>query len=246
MSFKLHNSNTIMDKRIQQLSDQVSRHGNIIMQSDGEFEINKQINTLLVSMVGGGGCGGNSTVNGNFLYGGGGGGSGGGYLKKPIPITHNHLRTTIRIKIGKGGSYSNPDGGDTILSIYNGDKLTKEFIGRGGKGAIGRFNKGGDGAAGFSDLLTGSQGNSGAAALTTSKTRITGGNGASSLFSKGGLGGYQDILSTDTEKDFINPTNKDNPKGMDGSQGSGGGGSADGIDPTLVGKGGDGFIIIEY
>ncbi len=248
MSFKMRNLsvNSYLQQKVLEVAKQATMHDSVTINENADIKINKDITCVMLSMTGGGGCGGYSTTKGTFVYGGGGGGSGGACMKKPIKITHTpNQETIIKIIIGRGGNSSRPDGEETIIYVYNDDKVISKYAAYGGKGAIGKLNKGGEGGIGSALIFQGTAGNNGS--LTTSLTAVgVGGNGGDSMFSKGGLGGNQENLNIDANDDFTYPTNKNNPIGLKGSNGSGGGGSAPGASNQTVGDGGNGFVIVEY
>lgn len=239
-------NNNLVQVKLQEAAKKTASHDTVVVSDDIELPIDKSVSLLMLSIVGGGGCGGNASTKGTFEYCGGGGGSGGGCVKKPITIQHTDKQETrVKVNIGKGGTFETHDGGNTVVYIYNGDKVVSKYIGHGGKGALGKLNKGGEGGLGNAETNPGSVGNNGSLIFVGKTAPTFGGNGADSLFSKGGLGGKQEYLTNDTENDFQYPSNKDNPKGLDGEKGSGGGGSCSENEQDVT-KGGDGFAILEF
>ena len=232
--------------------------------TDTEIEHHLHINDntiVYITAVGGGGAGGCGFIDGMYYYSGGGGGSGAYLVECPINITN---KANIHIKIGKGGRQDkNINGGDTIIKIIYMDGSTNDIRIGGGKNGnplISAINaqttntgkntilsmhnnpqnistEGGyGGTSTLPIILSGNKGGSGSVSLP-SQSQSTAGSGGSSLLIKG-------LPGTSTDK-----------FGVDGTYGSGGGGSL----PTrtinsiisdlsnkkpLSGNGGDGFVII--
>ena len=217
------------------------------------FNLTNNVCIIFVTMVAGGGCGGRGIATDKYCISGGGGGGGGGLIKMPINVDAN---SQIILNVGKGGSlHDNIHGLDTsIIIVYKG--LTRKYIISGGKSGtpINQNNIdqkifiGGDGGiADISKCFSGSPGTDGGIILN-SQCNISAGEGGNSSFSVGGEGGnsffYVGGIGGISNVSGINI----NPIGKDGSFGSGGGGSAplfEGLNPDS-GKGGDGFVIIEY
>lgn len=185
-------------------------------------------NKINVTMVGGGGCGGKGKVENNYLCSGGGGGSSSHIIKMPIEI--NYL-TRIEMIIGKGG-YIDYDTSiiyeptSSIVNIYNDDVLTRKIEAYHGNN--GNYITGGSGGLGDcnQDGKNGEEGQKVLPSITTLKP----GNGANSAFMKGGE--YNIGLSVQET--------------MNGSSGSGGaGGLPSLLDNSVVGRGGNGFVLIE-
>lgn len=204
--------------------------------------IMKNISKLFITLVGAGGAGGLGYISNNYYYSGGGGGSGAYARRIPIDVVPGHI---VHINIGKGGDLSkNLDGEESYIEIVNnGGHVMKKISVNGGKNGHPRSQddtsiEGGDPGVNIGAIYrNGDKGNSGSITLP-SQSNVFGGNGADSGFANGGLGGGHLI---DNNIEFI---------GMDGSFGSGGGGSAPrtNIDLTqkLSGNGGDGYIMIEF
>lgn len=248
--FKIRNLNVnnYMQQKLLDVTKQTNQHNSILITETSDIKIDKSVNCVMISMVGAGGCGGLPSSKGSFSYGGGGGGAGGGCMKKPIKIRHTpNIDTSIKVVIGQGGTTIQPDGEDTTVYVYNGDTVISKYIAYGGKGAIGKLNKGGEGGEGSADIFQGASGINGSlSGINNTTASVFGGKGGDSIFSKGGLGGNQDTTVIDQSDDFAYPTNKDNPKGLNGNNGSGGGGTAPSENHTEVGHGGNGFAIVEY
>jgi len=190
---------------------------------------------LFVSMVGAGGAGGLS-YNGSMFYGGGGAGAGASFVKYTISLPTNVNLAKCTATIGQGGVTSGADGGDTTLRIVfmtdDGDQPEIILTAKGGKrgGSTDTDNQGG--AGGLSNhiiMFNGENGEDGEITIPSIGT-ANGGNGGNSFFALGGTGG-------------LNGTNT-GLKGQDGKLGGGGGGSALGTND--IGKGGNGFIHIEF
>ena len=191
------------------------------------FEVPEKSRQIFISMVGGGGAGGQASETST----GGGGGAGGACSRMPF---FNEGYVAFDCIVGKGGDEKNPDGGDTIVDVYVDKILTAVYKVKGGKGADGK--KGGAGGKGYYTFhgLNGSDGVDVEAPVsqlkrdTSSTTNFlkegenrVGGEGGASIHFSGG------------NNDEIN-----------GSYGSGGAGGT--FKGSVVGKGGDGFIVIEY
>lgn len=223
------------------------------------YKINKDINTIFITIVGGGGAGGIGFINDVYYYSGGGGGAGSCLVKKPIKVKINYK---LKICVGKGGTY-NSNSNNTIVKVYNEcDKKIETIIAEGGKNGYPtidmineiihckkKFNvndivKGGSGGKSMlCESLDGKNGNDGGFALPCQISSY-GGTGGNCMFFKGGNGG-NNMLNNGGEsgdKYYIN--------GEDGCYGSGGGGSYPRsiIDQKskLSGNGGNGFVLIEW
>lgn len=213
------------------------------------YSIPQSVSCITVTMSGGGGCGGSGTIKNGIFYSGGGGGAGGACLKKPICIS-NPLNEIVSVKtiIGKGGTPLSPDGENTIVNVCVGSKIIFKHIAHGGKrgGYTDSNNKGGKGGScSTNEMFGGYDGLQGSVSLS-GVGKVFGGRGGNSAFEEGGLGGNQiNPFNLQNEDGYECKNNDSNPQGMNGSMGSGGGGSVPGIDPLLIGLGGDGFVIIE-
>lgn len=97
-----------------------------------EYNINHDISTMFVTLIGGGGAGGIGYINNNSMYVSGGGGGGGACItQKAIRISKG---SKLEIKVGRGGSYNSlsangettclkiiyPSGASTLLSCEGG------------------------------------------------------------------------------------------------------------------------------
>lgn len=195
-------------------------------------------NLIFVTLVGGGGAGGAGYDDSEDLCSGGGGGAGETIYQRIMSLENSTGK--IIITAGSGGSETSANGEDSSVEVetsearriitvsggYGGTKI------QGGKGAVSKQR----------DIYDGNCGKPGQVQNKADSTKppIQGGNGGSSYFAEGGNGGY-----TYFTKDVVGRSAA-NPKGQDGSFGSGGGGSVPGISSVLVGKGGAGMVIIEY
>lgn len=242
--------NNAVHEKLNHIMGKIQEHNAIYSFEDNIYTFPAgNIGCVTVTMVGGGGAGGTGSVKNGILYGGGGGGAGGSCLKKPVIII-NLAREDITIKttIGIGGNSESPDGTDTTVCISVGEKIVFKHTAHGGKrGGNTENNKGGKGGGcGTNEMFGGYDGQQGS--VTVSNVGKTfGGRGGNSAFEEGGFGGYQsNTFKTDDIDGYKHPDNSTNPQGQDGVMGSGGGGSVPGIDPLLVGKGGNGFVIIEF
>lgn len=203
-------------------------------------EIPANVTALLVTAGGGGGAGGCGSVDNENATGGSGGGAAAGVISYPIKVTKNDRK--IEFTIGKGGTEPSQDGKDTVIK-YGSQIIT---LG-GGKGPKETDNEAG-GMGGLCDLhaiYSGHSGSAGGEELCERKAKsvppVTGGDGGNSLFSKGGTGGFKAHIQSQDGKMIPSL------KGLDAeSFSAGGGGSSPGIDKKLVGKGGDGFVCIQF
>jgi hypothetical protein len=230
----------------QQQSNIVSRNSIFSFQND-TYTLPSTITCITVTMSGGGGAGGNGVIKNGICYGGGGGGAGGACLKKPICISNpKNDKITVKTVVGKGGTALSPDGQLSSISVYVGNKLVFNHVAHGGKrgGNTHVDNKGGKGGAcSTNEMFGGYDGKQGSVTLS-GIGKANGGRGGNSAFNEGGLGGNQiDTFYLDFEKDYKKI--EEQSGGENGSMGSGGGGSVPGLEPTIVGNGGDGFVIIE-
>ena len=191
---------------------------------------------IFLHMAGGGG-GGGLGLSGSQFYGGAGGGAGATMSKRPITIVSGATGILFRVILGKGGE-GGEDGGETLVGITwvggGGGGGTEEQIFRcaGGKaGGSGSQNVGGQGGIStyLKTVFSGENGEDWQVTLP-SQGSAAGGKGGDNFFSGGGLGG----LSAGNE----------NIRGLDGTAGSGGGGSS--IGATQAGKGGRGFVNLEW
>lgn len=208
------------------------------------------IGAVFITATGGGGMGSYGFLKNGICYSGGGGGGSGSIIKKPVLITNpDRLDLTIKIKVGKGGGITeNPDGGDTSVSIFLGEKCIFKCVCFGGKkaGEINIHNKGGSGAGcDMNCMYEGFEGEQGSITLSSVGKSFGGSGGSSAFSSGGGLGGYQkNKLKTENNDEYDHICNENNPCGLDGVHGAGGGGSV--VGANSVGKGGSGFCMIEF
>lgn len=178
---------------------------------------------IFISMVAGGGRGGVGTIQDGMFIAGGGGGAGGACSRIPF---FNDGYVSFDCRIGKGGTVDNPNGGDTEVNIYINKVYFTTYSVKGGKAANGSI--GGLGGKGYY-TFNGMNGIDGETSLS-SQIPVAGDGGASIHFN-GGVGMTYDMI---------------NNSKTNGSWGSGGGGGLPGADQSIIGNGGDGFIIIEY
>jgi hypothetical protein len=244
--------NSAVNEKLNHIMGKIQEHNAVYAFEDKEFTFpGGNIGCVTVTLCGGGGAGGHGSMKNGIFYGGGGGGAGGSCLKKPVIIV-NPMNEDINIKakIGMGGTINNLDGGDTSVCIYVGSKLILKHTAQGGRhgGNQDNNNKGGIGGGCGSNVMLGGY-DGGAGSITLSSIgKVFGGNGGNSAFEEGGFGGYQKNgfkIENDTDG-YDHPDNSTNPQGQNGHMGSGGGGSVPGIAPELIGKGGDGFVIVEF
>lgn len=178
---------------------------------------------IFVSMVGGGGRGGEGKIDSEIFISGGGGGGGGACSRIPF---FSKGAVSFDCRVGAGGNIDKPDGGDTEVDIYVDDVYKTKFSVKGGKHGNGKI--GGKGGKGYY-TFNGVDGDNGTE--TVSNNISIAGEGGASIHFNGGNGAEYD--STDNTK-------------TNGSWGSGGGGGLPGTDQSIIGNGGDGFIVIEY
>lgn len=240
--------NNAVNEKINHIMGKIQEHNAIYSFEDKEYTFPGNIGCITITMVGGGGAGGTGCMKNGIIYSGGGGGAGGSCLKKPVIIVNpSREDIKIRTRIGRGGTIDSPDGGDTIVTIYVGSKIIFKHTANGGKrgGCSDINNKGGKGGScATNEMFGGYDGQQGSITLS-SIGKLFGGRGGNSAFEEGGLGGYQSSVNKNSDVDgYDNPDNSKNPCGQDGVMGSGGGGSA--IGSQDVGKGGDGFVIVEF
>lgn len=207
-----------------------------------EIDLDQNIDTLFISMVGGGGSGGVGDIVSNINYCGGGGGSGGALYRVPLNIKKNNEEYSIPLRIkcivGSGGNNENPDGGDTSIDILSGNINILSLRVSGGKrggsdsSLKGFASSGGAGGESYfynTSRKTGSSGRNGSIALNSSIE--VGGYGGDSAFYNGGVGYYKSIQNLDI---------------CNGNLGSGGGGISSGFTNDRRSRGGDGIVVLEY
>lgn len=205
----------------------------------GSLNIPDDIKTLIITAAAAGGAGGHGVLENEDAVGGPGGGAGAGILFYPIRVGK---AKTIAFTIGKGGVEPSQDGGDTVVK-YDETVLT---LG-GGKGSKDVHDASG-GAGGTCDIdarCSGFSGSSGSEAIVDRKSKdanvAVGGDGGNSLFAKGGTGGLKAYVKGGDGR--MAPS----IKGLDAEgYAAGGGGSGVGIAKNLVGKGGDGFVFVQF
>lgn len=178
---------------------------------------------IFISMVGGGGRGGVGLIHNGLFIAGGGGGAGGACSRIPF---YSEGCVSFDCRVGKGGDEEHTNGNDTEVDIYIDDVFTTTFSVKGGKAADGKL--GGNGGRGYY-LFNGLDGNDGSTCLS-SHIPIAG-DGGSSIHYNGGNGMTYDMI--------------DNSQ-TNGNWGSGGGGGLPEAESSLIGDGGNGFIVIEY
>ena len=252
-SFKVRSKiNNAVHEKLSHIMGKLQEQNAIYSFEDNEYKLpGGSIGCVTITMVGGGGAGGSGCMKNGIFYGGGGGGAGGSCLKKPVIIVNPaREEITIKTRIGKGGVVDSPDGGDTSVCIHVGSKLIFKHTAHGGKrgGSLDTNNEGGrGGACATNEMFGGYNGQKGSVSLS-SVGKMFGGRGGNSAFEEGGLGGYQsnDFKTNDDMDGYEHPDNSKNPQGQDGVMGSGGGGSVPGIESDKIGKGGDGFVIVEF
>ena len=190
--------------------------------TDMKFTLPGNYKQIFISMVGGGGMGSMSSIQDGIFYSGAGGGASGACSRIPF---YSDGFVSFVCRVGKGGNKNHPDGGDTEVDVYVDKVYNTTFSVKGGKAANGHI--GGEGGLGYY-TFNGLKGSNGTISLS-SQTHIAG-NGGSSLHYNGGMGMTYDMI--------------DNSK-TSGMYGSGGGGVLPGADESIIGNGGDGFILIE-
>jgi hypothetical protein len=192
---------------------------------------------MFVTMVGGGGAGSPGSVGGGILRSGAGGGAGESIVSRAIDLSY--CTGKLYITAGAGGSADRINGSDSSLECETRDGTRLVVIAKGGAGAVVQ-----DGGAGMvseiNPAFNGGSGTNGDSQALNGPIFVRGGDGGGSYFAPGGKGGYTYFV-----KDAMGKT-VPNPKGQDGECGSGGGGSISGLQSTMVGVGGHGFVKIEY
>lgn len=178
---------------------------------------------IFISMVAGGGRGGDGTIHDGLFVSGGGGGAGGACSRIPF---YNEGSVAFDCRVGKGGTIDRKDGCDTSVDIYVNDLYTTTYSVKGGKHANGKNR--GQGGKGYY-TFNGLDGIDGTISLSSHIP--VAGDGGSSIHFNGGNGMTYTMIDNKT---------------TNGNWGSGGGGGLPGANPSIVGNGGDGFIVIEY
>lgn len=192
---------------------------------------------MFVTMVGGGGAGSSGSVTGGVLRSGAGGGAGESVVSRAVDMTYSTGK--LYITAGAGGAADRINGSDSSLECETRDGTRLVITAKGGEGAT--LQTGGAGAdSELNSAFAGSSGSEGQSQELGGPVMVRGGHGGSSYFALGGRGGYTYFV-----KDLLGKT-VPSPKGQDGETGSGGGGSISGMQSTLVGMGGHGFVKIEY
>lgn len=205
------------------------------------FAIDFDIDMIFCTMIAGGGAGGLGHIKNHYYYSGGGGGAGACYIKKPIKVRKGNI---LKIKVGAGGSLnSGQHGEDSWIEI--GEQIILVKGGENGNPTInyeGQVN-GGKGGNNDYEICSGRDGNPGQISIPSNISAI-GGNGANSIFFNGGQGGgnYFNNGGSGGNINYI--------IGIDGSYGSGGGGSCPSskidLNNKLSGNGGNGFVLLEW
>jgi hypothetical protein len=216
-------------------------------------ELPKLPEVIFITMVGAGGAGGSGYIENDNAYSGGGGGAGETVHKYILSMKGSTGK--LFVTAGLGGDNVRPDGSDSSVEVEMIDSHRRIVTASGGHGANTNPNLGGQGSCNKlhdfeqsdrverSDrigLFSGKNGSDGQIQFASDPMSIQGGKGGNSYFAAGGCGGYSHYIKDTLEKTVLNP------QGEDGSFGSGGGGSAPGLSKDLVGKGGHGFVLIEY
>lgn len=215
----------LFDSRINLKSDNLALFSDV----DGEFTLPPNVKKAYLTLCAGGGKGGKPIIKGKLYYSGAGGGGGEGYAKIPLNIENDDFEIKIAYKVGKGGkTLQEPDGGNTVFTIYVNGKYHSSITAKGGKG--GKSDIGGEGCSKY--LIKDGYGKSGKTIATTSHipTAHKGGLGGPSPYYHGGKG-YDYTMQDRNE--------------CNGKWGSGGGGGIDTSFITEYGHGGDGFVLIE-
>lgn len=185
------------------------------------------IHEIYVTLVGaGGGGGGGQTTSGATPRIGGGGGASGGVVKSWLSVTPGQVLNITVGAGGTGGAHSTSptvghDGNDGGGSLIVGILVAQG--GKGGKGSTGTIGQGGDGYFGQTSARGGSTLND------------IGGNGAASILAPGATGSIPDGSHV-ADSGFL------------GSGGAGGGSAlgSPGVGGAAGGKGGDGYVKIEW
>lgn len=180
---------------------------------------------VFITMVGAGGSGSEGTVD----LPGSGGGAGKAIYR--IPLSINGSTGRLIITAGLGGDVDSLHGTASAVEPEMKFGARQVVSAEGGKAATGR--SGGSGAASeLSPLGSGGNGSNG----DISQSLHTGGDGGASNFAVGGKGGNKTYIKDSLDKPILVSV------GQNGTYGSGGGGSVNG----KPGKGGNGFVMIEY
>jgi hypothetical protein len=186
------------------------------------FDVPGKPDIVFVTMVGAGGAGGLGNVSSGV--GGAGGGGGEAVIRRPISLVGSSGR--LMITAGLGGS---ANGSDSTVELETLNDVRSPIVAKGG--SSGEPTLVGFGAVStISRVYDGQDGEVGQISL--------GGAGGTSHFAIGGSGGLNYYVKDALGKTVLNP------RGQDGSFGSGGGGSSPGS--IAVGQGGHGFVMIEY
>jgi hypothetical protein len=214
-----------------------SENGKLILSSES-VTIPNDVQIVFITAGAGGAAGGYGVIDNEEASGGSGGGSGAGINFLPFRMGKDRV---IEFKIGRGGSKPSQAGEDTIIKY--GDRVIT--LG-GGKGSTKTEEGGAGGTCDLHAMYNGYSGSPGGDTILDKKSKMPalpayGGDGGNSLFGVGGKGGFHAHVK-DTSGKVIPSI-----KGLDADNFSaGGGGSSNGIDKELVGKGGDGFAYISW
>lgn len=220
-----------------QIGDAIAKNKQFFTES-GSVTVPDEAKFAIITAVGGGASGGHAVIEADEVIGGCGGGASASILFYPIKLNKSR---TINFIVGRGGQKPAENGTDTIIK-YEDNTLTLH----GGQGCTDvHSNMGGaGGTCDIDPLCNGYSGSSGTETLYDKKNKDNepafGGTGGSSRFHMGGIGGLKAFVMSENNK--LVPS----LKGLDGEFGSGGGGSSPGISKDLVGKGGNGFVYINF
>jgi hypothetical protein len=185
------------------------------------FQVPEGLETIFVTMSGGGGAG----TPGSETEPGVGGGAAEAVSRRALSVVGGTGQ--LLLSAGRGGENGYlPDGTESFVEVLMKDGSRRVLEAKGGLTGTEATKGAGLGASShFHTTFSGQNGN-------RPHSAIEAGAGGNSYFSSGGSGGGSHY-----------ETGKLCSKGQDGSFGSGGGGSLAG---SLPGKGGSGFIVIEY
>lgn len=229
--------------KIECLQKQLEEQKTLYTFEDAEYTFeNSSIGCITFTACGGGSAGKHSISNNGLIISGKGGNSSQSCVKRPcIVINPSRETLTIKITVGKGGTYEDEgtgNGGDTSILVIVGTKVIWKHTLRGG-------NVNDVCSVDETDIFCGSIGEKGSTTLMNVQGKKKfGGNGAASIFSSGGVGGMNKKKGNVNDDELDNSENCD---GLCGEMGSGGGGavSIDGREGN-PGTGGSGFVCIEF
>lgn len=194
------------------------------------------LTNLFISLCGAGGAGGPGAVDGIVFQGGGGGGSGESISRYPINLYG--APSIIRAKCGAGGSAIHSNGMPSMVEVW----VYKDFnqiVRLEASGGLGSTNiNGGQGAvSSILPIYNGQNGQNGDAILPSFGNTF-GGAGGNTVFGKGGRGGNRYTIKNEYNIDVLQQN------GEVGTNGGGGGGSVPGS--SVISRGGNGFVMIEW